>query len=316
MEQDKKKKIYCNFNGKLIILNYYTDLKQKFKIITGETIIKSCLEKITKDNNYNIKNNNGYIKINKFINKINNFVKNINNNYQERYYISNNLKPILLRDKIELFDGDNILILGKIKGGFIKKVLNAILGLLDAIFFDPLLKPIMPIFKVLYAVFILFPLFIIKSIIWSFRFFIWVVVEVVSPKRLVNDFFDTIKMLTFTIVNAVFGLIIVMSKRIVNYFGSTVFGGFWGWDKVIMDEWDYKYSEYHNCQEDCRSYKCFRTSTGGIPFSVILGTVICPPIGVFMEYGATGWVNILICILLTLVFYFPGLAYALVCLYC
>jgi uncharacterized membrane protein YqaE (UPF0057 family) len=305
MKEDKNKKIYCNFNGKLIILNYNTDLKEKYKNITGVSIIKSCLEK----------------KIGNFEKSKENNQEDDQDNYQDKYYISKNLKPIFVKEKIELFDGDNILILGKVKGGglvgkIIKTVINAILKVFDTILFNPLLKPIMPIFKVLYAVFILFPLFIIKFIIWSFRFFIWVVVEVVSPKKLVNDFFGTIKMLTFTIVNAVFGFILVMGKKFVNYFGSTVFGGFWGWDKVIMDEWDYKYSEYHNCQKDCRSSKCFRTSSGGLPFSVILGTVICPPIGVFMEYGATGWVNILICILLTLAFYFPGLAYALVCLYC
>ena len=62
--------------------------------------------------------------------------------------------------------------------------------------------------------------------------------------------------------------------------------------------------------------KCYKTADGTIPFTVIISTILCPPIGVFMEYGITGWFNILICALLTLMFYFPGLIYALILLYC
>jgi uncharacterized membrane protein YqaE (UPF0057 family) len=52
-----------------------------------------------------------------------------------------------------------------------------------------------------------------------------------------------------------------------------------------------------------------------VPFSIILGTIICPPIGVFMDVGLTGWFNIFICMLLTLMFYVPGLVYALLIIY-
>jgi len=34
-----------------------------------------------------------------------------------------------------------------------------------------------------------------------------------------------------------------------------------------------------------------------------------------MDMGLTGWLNILICILLTLLFYIPGLVYALLIIY-
>ena len=49
---------------------------------------------------------------------------------------------------------------------------------------------------------------------------------------------------------------------------------------------------------------------------VLLGTIILPPLGVFMELGIKGWLNILICALLTLLYYVPGLVYALILLYC
>jgi len=37
--------------------------------------------------------------------------------------------------------------------------------------------------------------------------------------------------------------------------------------------------------------------------------------GVFMDMGTSGWLNIIICALLTLCFYLPGLCYALLIIY-
>ena len=53
----------------------------------------------------------------------------------------------------------------------------------------------------------------------------------------------------------------------VNLFGNTVISGFWGWDKAVVDEWDHKYSEYHNCKNECRNSKCYKTTHGGIPLN-------------------------------------------------
>ncbi len=43
-----------------------------------------------------------------------------------------------------------------------------------------------------------------------------------------------------------------------------------------------------------------------------LVTFTCPPAGVFMAYGIRGWLQILICCVGSLLYYFPGLAYALI----
>ena len=40
--------------------------------------------------------------------------------------------------------------------------------------------------------------------------------------------------------------------------------------------------------------------------------ILCPPAGVFMAYGFSGWLQILICCLGSLMYYFPGLVYALI----
>jgi uncharacterized membrane protein YqaE (UPF0057 family) len=55
---------------------------------------------------------------------------------------------------------------------------------------------------------------------------------------------------------------------------------------------------------------------GKLPISIIITTIFLPPLGLFMELGFKGWLNIAICALLTLFFYFPGLIYALIILYC
>lgn len=211
----------------------------------------------------------------------------------------------------------------RLKGGIgnaIGKIINAVIGAVtnffEKILFGPILKPIIIIFKILYAVFILLPIYLIKLTIWLVRFTVWFFVEVANPFKFIADFIGTTKMLTFTILHSIFQFFVIFIKKFVNYFGFTVYNGFWGWDKVVMDEWDYKYSEYHNCKDACRGQKCYKTNNDKIPFSILLGTVICPPIGVFMEYGVTGWLNILVCIMLTAFFYFPGLVYALVVLYC
>ena len=80
----------------------------------------------------------------------------------------------------------------------------------------------------------------------------------------------------------------------------------WNWKRVIY---------YFRKINRSKGKKCYLTNTNTVPFSVILGTILCPPIGVFMDMGITGWLNILICILLTLLFYIPGLVYALLVIY-
>ena len=41
-------------------------------------------------------------------------------------------------------------------------------------------------------------------------------------------------------------------------------------------------------------------------------TLLCPPAGVFMAYGIAGWVQIIICCVLSILYYVPGFVYALI----
>ena len=107
----------------------------------------------------------------------------------------------------------------------------------------------------------------------------------------------------------------VYLRKIVNGLGRMTIQATMGWDNTPDENNpDDKNATYF--KNDCTGKKCYKTPDGTVPFSVIIGTILCPPVGVFMEYGLSGWFNILIAGLLTLLFYFPGLIYALILLYC
>lgn len=116
-----------------------------------------------------------------------------------------------------------------------------------------------------------------------------------------------------TLINAVFGVVMGIAAFITNQIGQWM-QGFWGWDKSNLTKAD-KDSNYFRGIDRNKGKKCYITNNNKVPFSVLLGTILCPPIGVFMDMGLTGWMNILICGILTLLFYLPGLFYALLVIY-
>ena len=140
-----------------------------------------------------------------------------------------------------------------------------------------------------------------RIFIWLYKLIIWVVVDILNPtvwfKGFIKGLFDGIRIVILFILEFCLTLI----KKAFNTILGPVFSNIWGYDMTDKN---------NKCK------KCFSTKTGSLPFSVIIGTILMPPLGVFMELGMIGWVNILICALLTAAFYFPGLIYALMILYC
>lgn len=204
----------------------------------------------------------------------------------------------------------------RIKGGFFKEILNGIIYFFDQILFNPILYPILAIGKLIELVFWKIPIYLIQLLIWGFRFMAWFITEVCSPQQLVDDFGTIITTLVFSIVTAVFDVIKFVIKKVVNTVGPTIFNGFWGWDQVQDSRFDKEEAAYFDPANGRFTQKNYANADNKIPMSIIIGTVIFPPLGVFMEYGLSGWIQILIAGFLTLCFYFPGLIYALICLYC
>lgn len=202
----------------------------------------------------------------------------------------------------EFFNKNNNIIIiekiGLIKGGGLMDLLSAIFDIGHIFVF---------IGKGIY--------FMIKMIIWLIRLSLYIILDFLSPARIINDFLNTIKMITYGLIITPVFFLFSLGRRFCNSVFNNMMSSLWGWDQVPKDSWDYYNSQYLNNKKGCNGKKCYSTKSGKVPFTILMGTIICPPIGVFMEYGATGWINIIVCIILTLIFYFPGLMYALICIY-
>ncbi len=134
---------------------------------------------------------------------------------------------------------------------------------------------------------------------WLFYLVIWLVTDLLNPLVWINDVilgaFVGLKLLFAGILDGFFSLI----KELFNKIFQPVAKGVWG-----------------NEFSDHSQSKCFKAPTCSVPYPILFATIILPPLGVFMELGLKGWLNILLCAVLTLIYYLPGLIYALILLYC
>jgi len=161
-------------------------------------------------------------------------------------------------------------------------------------------------------------LFLIDLIIWLVKFIAWFVFFLGWLLKfllvdLLIDFYNSIIIIVITIFKIPIDIITGLFAFGINSIGGWM-TTIWGWDQSNLTKND-KNSNYFRSIDRMKGKKCYLTNTNTVPFSIILGTIICPPLGVFMDLGATGWFNILICMILTLMFYIPGLFYALLVIY-
>jgi uncharacterized membrane protein YqaE (UPF0057 family) len=178
--------------------------------------------------------------------------------------------------------------------------------------FGPIVNPIVGIGNV-FIFLIQLIVWFGKFIVWFIMFVVWVFSDLLNPVKLLADFWNSIVLILVTLMNAVFGVFMGLSSFVVNQIGQWM-QGFWGWDETNLTKQD-KDSNYFKGIDHNKGRKCYLTNNNRVPFSVLLGTILCPPLGVFMDMGLTGWMNIFICAILTLLFYLPGLFYALLVIY-
>jgi len=198
----------------------------------------------------------------------------------------------------------------KVRGGFELEDIP-IIGQVFQLF-KPLINPVVGmgnVFIFLLQLIVWFGEFIY----WFIMFVIWVFSDLLNPVKLLADFWNSIVLILVTLMNTVFGVIMGLAAFVVNQIGQWM-QGFWGWDESNLTKQD-KDSNYFQGIDTKKGKKCYLTNNNKVPFSVLLGTILCPPLGVFMDMGLTGWMNIFICGLLTLLFYVPGLFYALLVIY-
>jgi uncharacterized membrane protein YqaE (UPF0057 family) len=175
-------------------------------------------------------------------------------------------------------------------------------------------------------------LFIGKLLFWLVQLLMWMFKEFLNPINIVTDLMGSVTKIARFVILAGANICMAFVKSGFNMVFEPIFGNIWGWDYDTTTD-NVVYSDdindtnndtnkdkskskvgYKRCSKDGKI--CYNTGYDTIPFSVIMATILMPPLGVLMEFGISYWVNIIICGILTLMFYFPGLLYALILLYC
>lgn len=195
-------------------------------------------------------------------------------------------------------------------GGVMKRVFKAIFKAIFAVF-NPIIAPLAAIANA-FLLLVKAIIFIIALIIWFFKLMVWFFVQFLPSLPL--DLILLVKQLTTLLLTTFVQTFSQKLKRLTNWFGrNTIYGMSAGWDNARDSNQTPENStgmDPKSCQQHC-----YRAPDGSVPFGLVVVTVLCPPAGVFMEFGLLGWLKILVCFLLTLIFYFPGLIYALILMY-
>lgn len=165
--------------------------------------------------------------------------------------------------------------------------------------------PLSEIVDVLKGIFKFFELafkglvWLIKFVIWAFRFALYLIFDVFWFPNLFSDIVSGSFYYPKIITETLLVLVKRVGNSIVDKFIGPLFKNIFGWDWA-----------FNTKQKDI-----YKTEEGRIPLTIIISTILLPPLGMFMRFGLGGWINILITGCLTMIFYFPGLVFALVQIY-
>jgi uncharacterized membrane protein YqaE (UPF0057 family) len=160
--------------------------------------------------------------------------------------------------------------------------------------------------------------FLLDLILWLIKFIAWFIMFIIAFLKfllidMTIDFYNSIVLIVVTICKLPIDILGGLFAWAMNGIGGWM-TTIWGWDQSNLTKLD-KNSKYFKGIDRNKGRKCYLTNNNKVPFSILLGTILCPPMGVFMDMGVTGWLNIMICVILTLMFYIPGLVYALLVIY-
>lgn len=242
-----------------------------------------------------------------------NIIKNINTFVQDKtklklsqYWLYTNGINLTNKIQYKLNHFDTIEVMPKISGGFgfddiLDQVKDVALSAVDEAV-SPIKDPIVGIVAFIQQLIKLI-IAIVKGIIWFVMFVLWFFTDLLNPYNLATDFFGSLSRITRFVMIGIVDILFSLVRASVNIFGGSIMSGAFG----FSDD---------DKSKDCNNMKCVETDYRQVPFTIIICTILMPPLGVLMEFGVSYWVNIIICGILTLMFYFPGLLYALVLIYC
>lgn len=212
--------------------------------------------------------------------------ENYNLEFEKHYYLKNKLSYNYYHNLKSLENNinfNNLEIIIKLSGG------NAIKEAIGKAF-EPITKPIVGIGKIFLLLFKIL-LWFIQVIIWLVRFIVWIITGFIPS--IIHDFQNSTMQILKGFFNATIGLFAKIFNRITGR------------------------DTEKNIEEDLNDPKkrCFITDEETLPTTVLVSTILCPPLGVFMVYGLSGWIHILVSAGLSLLYYIPGLVYSLVLFY-
>ena len=144
-------------------------------------------------------------------------------------------------------------------------------------------------------------------------------------KGVVTSVFTIVKILLLAVIDFVIHIIRMFFAKIFGYLK----GGLWGIPHTPDQHHSHdaatygttghpnfertdEYGDHHHHKESDLRYRPLRCYKGisNNGFINIAATIICPPLGVFMSFGLKGYMRILLCCVLSLAYYIPGLVYA------
>ncbi len=151
-------------------------------------------------------------------------------------------------------------------------------------------------------------------IVWFFVDVLsWLVTDFLNPFYILSDLARGILVVLRVLILGALDMITGIFRYLINLVFEPIVSNFWGYTPSPAERDPNDVSQAAKCADN---KKCIKQPSSRVPFPVLISTVILPPMGLFMELGLKGWMNILLCAILTLVYYFPGLIYALIILYC
>ena len=300
-------------------------LQQKEKQLYFIKVLNKLLIYNTNDDNDNDNDNNNTNSDDNIVIRINKFIQDKTGLSENQYWLSSGNKKILKDYRLTHYDTIEVNL--RLKGGFdfsdiIDAVQDAVLSAIDSML-SPIKGPILDIIKMLLNLVKLLSL-IVKFFIWVFMFIIWFFSEFLNPYNLVTDFLGSLSRLIRVIMIMMGDIIFGLFRTGLNLFGESVFTGLLGWDDQSKEKYFKRKNRKNNNNnnndnsdnnDNCEDSNCYHTDYRNVPFSVIISTILMPPLGILMEFGIKYWINIIICGMLTLMFYFPGLIYALILIY-
>ncbi len=145
-----------------------------------------------------------------------------------------------------------------------------------------------------------------KLLYWIFKIVMFILIEILNPANLFKDLYNSSKSLPLLIIEGFIRIITTFAQYLVNKVFHPIMNRVFGWD-INNEEED---KSVHN-----KDKKCYKADEGTIPMSVLISTVLLPPLGVFMRFGLNRWLDILITGGLSIMYYFPGLIYGLILIY-